>query len=79
MPKPKRRRSRSIVLRRWFAVGALVLIGLLYYRPLKAYVDAKSQLAERQQVVQRLKVQRTTLQRQLGSSTSVRPKWSTCQ
>jgi len=59
------------MLRRWFAVGALVLIGLLYYRPLRAYVDAKTQLAQREQVVPKLKVQRTTLQHQLGSSTSV--------
>jgi cell division protein FtsB len=69
--KRNRRRSRSIVLRRWFAVGALVLIGLLYYRPLKAYVDAKSELAQREQIVQKLKVDRATLQRQLGASTSV--------
>ena len=59
------------MLRRWFAVGALVLIGLLYYRPLKAYVDAHSQLAQREQAVLKLKDQRTRLKLQLGSSTSV--------
>ena len=69
--KKRRRRSRSVLLRRWCAVGALVLIGLLYYRPLKAYVDAKSQLGQREQVVLKLKEQRATLQRQLGASTSV--------
>jgi len=69
--KKRRSRSRSVVLRRWFAVGALVLIGLLYYRPLKAYVDAHSQLAQREQVVLKLKEQRASLQRRLGSSTSV--------
>jgi cell division protein FtsB len=68
--KPKRR-SRRFVLRRWFAVGALVLIGLLYYHPLKAYVDANSQLAQRQQAVLKLKEQRAKLQEQLGSSNSV--------
>jgi cell division protein FtsB len=67
----RRRRSRSVLLRRWCAVGALVLIGLLYYRPLKAYVDAHAQLAQRQQVVQKLKEERARLQQQLGSSTSV--------
>jgi cell division protein FtsB len=68
--KPKRR-SRRFVLRRWFAAGALVLIGLLYYHPLKAYVDANSQLAQRQQAVLKLKEQRAKLQEQLGSSNSV--------
>jgi cell division protein FtsB len=69
--KRTRRRSRSVALRRWCAVGALALIGLLYYRPLKAYVDAHSQLAQREQVVQKLKEERATLQVRLGSSTSV--------
>jgi cell division protein FtsB len=59
------------MLRRWFAVGALVLIGLLYYRPLKAYVDAHAQLAQREQTVLKLKEQRARLQEQLGSSNSV--------
>ena len=62
---------RSVVVRRWFAVGALMLIGLLYYRPLKAYVDAHAQLAQRQQVVHKLQEQRTRLKQELGSSTSV--------
>jgi cell division protein FtsB len=69
--KRTRRRTRSVVVRRWCAVGALVLIGLLYYRPLRAYVDAHAQLAQRQKVVQKLKEQRTLLKQQLGSSTSV--------
>jgi cell division protein FtsB len=71
VPRTKPRRPRSIALRRWFAVGALVLIGLLYYRPLKAYVDAHAQLAQREQAVLKLKEQRTRLKQQLGSSNSV--------
>ena len=43
-----------MTLRRWLAVGALVLVALLYYRPLKAYVDARGQLGQRQAVVRRL-------------------------
>ena len=39
-----RRHSRSVFVRRWLAVGVLALVALLYYRPLKAYVDAKGQL-----------------------------------
>lgn len=71
MPRKGRRPARSIVFRRWLAVGALVLIALLYYRPLKAYIDAQGQLTERQQLVQRLRTDKTRLEHRLGSSTSV--------
>ncbi len=65
-----RRPSRSALVRRWLAVGVLALVALLYYRPLKADVDAKGQLAQRSAAVQKLEVQKQRLQRQLGSSTS---------
>ena len=57
--------------RRWVAVGALVLVALLYYRPLKAYVDTRAELGQRREVVQRLQHEKTNLERRLGSSTSV--------
>jgi cell division protein FtsB len=60
-----------MTLRRWLAVGALVLVALLYFRPLKAYVDARGQLGQRQAVVQRLERQKASLERRLGSSQSV--------
>jgi cell division protein FtsB len=66
-----RRHSRSVFVRRWLAVGVLALVALLYYRPLKAYVDAKGQLTERAATVHKLEVQKQQLQRQLGSSTSL--------
>jgi cell division protein FtsB len=66
-----RRAARSVVFRRWLAVGALVLIALLYYRPLKAYVDARGELGQRRATVQRLEQQRTRLQQRLGASTSL--------
>jgi Septum formation initiator len=59
------------VFRRWLAVGALVLVALLYYRPLKAYVDAQGQLNRHRMVVRRLEEQKATLERRLGSSTSL--------
>jgi cell division protein FtsB len=62
---------RRMTLRRWAAVGALVLVALLYYRPLSAYVNAKSQLAQRRAVVQRLQHEQANLKQRLGSSTSV--------
>ena len=59
------------MLRRWLAVAALVLVALLYYRPLKAYVDARSQVNQHRQVVRRLQLEKTSLERRLGSSTSL--------
>jgi hypothetical protein len=66
-----RRPSRSVFVRRWLAVGALALVALLYYRPLRAYTDAKGQLAQRAAAVQKLELQKQQLQRRLGSSTSL--------
>ena len=71
MPGKGRRPARSSVLRRWLAVGALVLFALLYYRPLKAYVDARSELGHRSQVVHQLQADKSRLEQQLGSSTSI--------
>ena len=71
MPRKGRRPARSTVLRRWLAVGALVLIALLYYRPIKAYIDAQGQLGQGKQIVQKLRAEKTRLERQLGSSNSI--------
>ena len=56
--------------RRWLAVGALALIALLYYRPLTAYVHAKSELGAQRTVGNRLEGEKATLERRLGASTS---------
>jgi Septum formation initiator len=71
MPRKGRRPSRSIVLRRWLAVGALVLIALLYYRPIKAYIDAQGQLGQGKQIVQNLRAEKARLEYRLGSSNSL--------
>jgi hypothetical protein len=72
MPRKRGRRpARSVVFRRWLAVGALVLVALLYYRPLRAYVDAQGQVGRHRAVVRRLEAQKATLERRLGSSTSL--------
>jgi Septum formation initiator len=65
------RPARSVLVRRWLAVGALVLVALLYYRPLRAYVDARGQLNQHRAVVRRLEAEKATLERRLGSSTSL--------
>ena len=62
---------RRMPMRRWAAVGTLALVALLYYRPLTAYVDARSQLAQRQVVVHRLQREQANLKLRLGASTSV--------
>jgi len=69
--KKGRRPARAVVVRRWVAVGALVLVALLYYRPLKAYVDARGELGQRRQVVHRLQAEKAVLEQRLGSSTSL--------
>ncbi|HVA30980.1 MAG TPA: septum formation initiator family protein [Gaiellaceae bacterium] len=71
MPRKGRRPARSVVFRRWLAVGALLLVALLYYRPLKAYVSARSELGQRSQIVHRLEADKSLLEQRLGSSTSV--------
>ena len=71
MPRKSRRPARSIVVRRWLAVGALVLVALLYYRPIKGYIDAQGQLAQGKQVVQKLRTDKLRLQHRLVSSNSL--------
>lgn len=64
----KRARKRpppSSVVLRWLAVGALVLVGLLYYRPVRAYLERSQALAERQAQVAVLAAQRARLESQL--------------
>jgi len=57
-----------VLVRRWLAVGALALVGLLYYHPLRAYVDAHGQLSRHEAVVRQLEADKATLERRLASS-----------
>jgi cell division protein FtsB len=57
-------------VRRWLGVGALFLIGLLYYRPLHTYVDTRQTLVDRSREVASLRNERRRLERQLADSTS---------
>ena len=67
----RRRPARSAVIRRWVAVGVLVLVGLLYYRPLHDYFDARSQRAARIAQVRKLQNERAALQRRLKHASSL--------
>ncbi len=68
--KPRRRVSGPIA-RRWFAVGALVLVGLLYYRPLHDYLQARSQRAVRVAAVRQLQRQHASLRQRLRRASSL--------
>jgi cell division protein FtsB len=72
MPARKKspRRLRGPIARRWVAVGALVLVGLLYYRPLHDYVDARAQRSARTAAVRRLENQQAALERRLKHASS---------
>ena len=70
MAKRSRKPPRSRYLIRWLAVGAIILIGLLYARPLRSYLATKRELTQRAQEVQTLKDVRRTLQRRLVESSS---------
>jgi hypothetical protein len=69
--KKGRRAARSVLVRRWLAVGALLLVALLYYRPLKAYVDARGELARHNAAVQKLEVDKSRFEQRLRGSTSL--------
>lgn len=70
MAKRTRKPPRSRFVLRWLAVGAIVLVGLLYARPLRSYLDAKHDLAKRATDVRTLKTERRALQHRLAESTS---------
>jgi len=68
--KKRRRRIGGPIARRWFALGALALVGLLYYRPLHDYFNARSQRAVQLAEVRKLQKERTALQQRLRRASS---------
>jgi hypothetical protein len=69
--KKRRRRLGGPIARRWIAVGALVFVGLLYYRPLHDYFDARSQRAVRLSAVRQLQKQQASLELRLRRASSL--------
>jgi cell division protein FtsB len=53
---------------RWVAVGTLAVVALLYYRPLKSYLDTRSSLESRTAEVRSLRAERDELARRLADS-----------
>jgi cell division protein FtsB len=68
--RSRRRPRRGVLVRRWLGVGALLLIALLYYRPLHTYVSTHDALADRAREVRQLRSERRTLERRVAASTS---------
>jgi cell division protein FtsB len=50
---------------RWAAVATLAVVALLYYRPLRSYVETRSSVEERQAEVRELRAKRDELARRL--------------
>ena len=55
---------------RWLALGAIVLVGLLYARPLKSYLGTKHELAHRAADVKSLKAEKRDLQHRLAQAST---------
>lgn len=64
----RRKPRRSKILLRWLAVGAIVLVALLYARPLRSYMSTRHDLAQRAADVQALKAENKELQRRLADA-----------
>src|SRR2546423_185072 len=68
--RKKRRRTGGPIARRWFALAALVLVGLLYYRPLHDYFGARTQRAAQLAGVQKLERKQARLEERLRHASS---------
>jgi cell division protein FtsB len=65
-----RRSARSMLGRRLFAVAALVLVGLLYYRPLHSYFASRAARGARLAEVRKLEREQANLERRLREASS---------
>jgi cell division protein FtsB len=67
--RPRRRRPRrGVLVRRWLGVGALCLVALLYYRPLRTYIETRQTLVQRAADVRSLRAERLDLEHRLADS-----------
>jgi cell division protein FtsB len=66
----KRKPPRSSIFLRWLAVGAILLVALLYARPLRSYLSTKQQLAQRAADVRALEAEKRDLQHQLADAST---------
>jgi hypothetical protein len=66
----RRKPARRKILLRWLAVGAIVLVGLLYARPLRSYLNTKHELAQRKADVRELIGEKRELQHRLADAST---------
>jgi cell division protein FtsB len=66
----KRKPPRSSIFLRWLAVGAILLVALLYARPLRSYLSAKQQLYQRAADVRALQAEKRDLEHQLANAST---------
>jgi cell division protein FtsB len=59
---------RSSIFLRWLAVGAIVLVALLYARPLRSYLSTKHELSQRAADVRALQSEKRDLERKLADA-----------
>ena len=68
--RTSRSRARLLLGRRWLAVAVLVLVGLLYYRPLHDYFSSRAQRAARLADVAKLEHEQAALQRKVREAST---------
>jgi cell division protein FtsB len=68
MARKPRRTSRSSIALRWIASAALALIGVLYYQPVRTYIETRDELTQREAAVRALERERDELERRLAAS-----------
>ena len=66
--RKRRRPRRGVLVRRWLGLAGLCLVALLYYRPLRTYVETHRALVHRSADVQSLRTERRALERRLADS-----------
>ena len=71
MRRSPRRPPRRRIAVRWLGLAAVVLVGFLYYHPIRSYLSTRSELAARRAEVRALAARRHALQRRLAASTSL--------
>ena len=66
----RRRPSPSSLIRRWLALLAVLFVGFLYVKPLRAYLATRETLAERTAEVRALAAQKRALEAELAAQTT---------
>jgi cell division protein FtsB len=64
-PKRKKRIPRRRFLVRWVVLGVFVLVGFLYYQPLRSYLETRDALAGRADEVRGLREEKRMLEQRL--------------